>query len=88
MRRVGESPIFRDAWNQLHLRGHAPKRIHRVESAGESPTGDTTVLYVDQKKRAMTALFASQQVPKKKSSDPLEYRLHIVVLEGWNVEAY
>ena len=77
--------IFADAFRQLYQRGHKPKKIIRVESAGESLTGDTTVVFINQDKRAMTAYFASQEVPKKRRSDPDEYRLHIVVIEGWPV---
>jgi hypothetical protein len=86
MRRVGDSAVHKDAWSQLYQRGHRPKKIVKVESAGESLTGDTTVVFINQDREAMTALFASQEVPRKKASDPLEYRLHIVILEGWPVE--
>jgi hypothetical protein len=82
----GSHEIHRDVWHQLYTRGHKPKKILRVESAGDSLTGDTTVIFVNSHRQAKTAYVASQELPKKKASADPEYRLHIVVVDGWPVE--
>ncbi len=78
--------LYRDVWHHLYTRGHKPRKIIRVESAGESLTGDTTVAFVNSDRKAKTAYIGSELKPKKKSSDDDEWRVVIAVVDGWPVE--
>lgn len=83
---TGDTALRRDIWNQLYQRKHRPWKIDKVISAGESLTGDTTVFFINVDRQCMTGYIGCQEVPRKRPSDPEEYRLHIAVIEGWQVE--
>lgn len=84
--------LYADVEEALYKRGHREVKVHRVYSPGDSgaafdPFGApaTTALFVDQTKKARTALlYAESYTSKGKDGEDIEkWRQRVIVRDGW-----
>ena len=77
--------IHKDVAKTLRSRRHDVGKVWRVYSAGESGTGDTTVLFTTMQNEPKTGLIGCEAYVKITSEGEEEpgYRTVVVVLEGW-----
>lgn len=82
------SALHRDVANKIRAHGNAVSKIYRVLSAGDSGTGDTTVLFVDFGLKPKTAFLGCEAVVKagaNEAEDEVSYKTVCVVVDGWDL---
>ena len=81
------SALFRDIASTIRTHGHPVSKVYRVFSAGESGTGDTTVLFVDFGLNPKTAFVGCEKmvVAGAAEDDEPKYKTVCVVIDGWDL---